>query len=477
MIAWVFAVMAAGVFELKSFPLETAESESFFAPLAKGQPAALFVTGKMNLRIYSPLHDNCWIIELPESVPVLDVADLDGDERTEILLIQGERILAQTITLEPNEDTLPPRELFSLVTPYTREEACVPKLQQLAVDWHGRTVLAIPTEDTIELRTADGTVIDRIKVEQSDPSREAGLPFSAWHLYPQQAAPPGSIEWQVTRVLRSEIKPHEGDKPTRETPAVRIRRAPASQMTLISEQGPESWPWFSLKTSGEARDRAYHAPSPPDYRDTLVVIRPEKVLAAPWGSEAEQMPPSRRYPGLPLLPEAVPPDFNHDGYSDLLLWSSPEAGVTIDSLMKIAARQLWPVRVAAHLYSVEKGRFEAVPDGVMECRIPVLWLLAMEDGFPFRHVVLEDLNGDGCTDCAWSTSESDFEVWLYEDTGFGKQPSYRHRFPEPIQEVSADGPVVDGAPSGIVLKGEKNGYWLYVPTKAMAAPRPLTVRE
>jgi hypothetical protein len=189
-------------------------------------------------------------------------------------------------------------------------------------------------------------------------------------------------------------------------------------------------------------------------KDTLIRVQHGADESPP---RQVKVGPERRYPGRLILPDADLPDFNGDGYVDLLLWSTPEPGTSLDALTKVVAVATWPLRITAHLFSPDKGRYEPKVAGHTFCRLPVPWFLTFESGTPLRNCVLADFDGDGRTDCAWSTTPDSFSIWLYKD-GLRAKPDFHSAFPEAISRVEFQADLDGQGRTAVGLRGSSNLY-------------------
>jgi hypothetical protein len=195
------------------------------------------------------------------------------------------------------------------------------------------------------------------------------------------------------------------------------------------------------------------------------------VSIASVSTSSDQAPieegPMRSYPGrLGVLEDS--PDFNGDGFADLLLWNTPMPGTSVESLVRTLLGRTWPVRLTVHLFSVEKQRFEPSVAASLSVKAPVPWFLD-EEG-PVRHPVFRDFNGDGNSDLAFCTDENTFSVWLYQD-GFKSAPDETHVFDEPITRVELTADLDESGRHAIVLRSEHHRHAL-LPASAPPAEEP-----
>jgi hypothetical protein len=371
-------------------------------------------------------------IDLLPGTSAIDVADIDGDARNEIIAICGDRIVRYAVAQAGAGPR--PQDLFSLHTQLSEgAETAYPHV--LTVPRDGRMLLALPCENTLELRTADGVLVAGYPIGRDAPTRVAyGVPFRAGGVEPPQIGSRGALEGWVSRIIELEpelpadLSPVKVEGPAR-------RRGTPSQMRDAAESDAGSWPWFPLKTAGSTTRRALYALASPGYRDTLIRVRESERDTAEVSGKGIRVGPERRYPGAIVLLEEDLPDFNRDGCVDLVLWKAPEPGLSVNSLTQALIAGSWPLDLTVHLFSPEKNRYEPVPSARIACRVPVSWFLMPDSDGPLQHAVLRDFDGDGRTDFGCAVAPDRYGVWVYGEQGFGEHPDFDHTFPEPVLSV------------------------------------------
>ncbi len=443
---------AGPAFEVHTIPLPHPGVRCFLAQTGADGQADLFLLDGHSLHVYenAQLPRN-GLIELPPGTTAVDVRDVDGDGAGDVLAVCGVRMLLYHLE-NLGDGTLKPRVLFELETQLSGM-ADAPFLHVMAVEREGRHLLALPTEDSFDVRALDGAVIEQHPIGSGAPQHAAfGYPFTAIPARPPTVGPPGSFEMRVMRLSAFKPQLPEGMLPVKTVAPFR-RLGGARQG---AGQTSADWPWFPLYVNGEAtRDRVLYAGA----RSGNTLVR---VQRQPLGAESPEAPsrlgPERRYPGRVLLPKDVLPDFNADGFVDLLLWSSPEPSPTVSALTRAAVEGTWPVRLSTHLFLDKSSRFSPRPDGSVEVRVPLAWFWTMDGGGPVRHLVLQDLDGDGATDLACCTAPEVFSIWCFGEAGLPARPDFKHRFAEPIQEVVLQARLREPGPITAVLRGQQNLY-------------------
>ena len=431
------AACLPAAFQVQAIPLSSPNACTFLAHADTDAIADLFVIDGDTLTVYpSSSNRTSFVIPLIEGASVVDVADVDMDGVSEVVAIAGDRIMLYEIPT--SNAALPPQELLRLHTQLA-DPAPQPAPHVLVVRNEGRQLLALPCENTFELRSIDGAVVATYPIGPEAHQRVSyGTPFSASSVYPPHIGRRDALELSIHRSI--EIEPElPADLLAVEPPARERRRGTPAQARRAAGLEDESWPWFPLKTdggsAGDASPRVLYASAPPDYRDALIRVRQSQGRDTALNEKPASIGPERRYPGSLMLLENDLPDFDHDGYVDLLLWKAPEPGVSVDALTAVLTAGVWRVDLTVHLFSPEKNRYKPVPATHITCEVPIAWFLSMGPEGPLHHCVLRDFDGDGRTDFGCSTAPNRFSIWCYTETGFSVQPDFDQVFPQPITGV------------------------------------------
>lgn len=450
--------VCGGLFDVSSVAVEQETAVSFFAPLSSEGPAGLFILDGSRLVIHSVALPETRFMSLERGTSAVDVFDTDGDERSEVIAVCGESVLRYKI---PAQGSIPPAEILFTAPSLFSVPVLQPRPHVLVVNYEDKVLIALPCEEHLDLRRLDGTIETRWSVRMAaGKSSPVGPTFSAWTMLAPQIAGRDGLEMRVSRTWEYAVALPEDLRPLeRSTP--RFRHVPQIQFLELSEVDQDRWPWFLLRADGESDARVLYAPAQPGLKDTLVRIREEQDAGSPWGARSMKTGPVRRYPGLPAMAGDELPDFDGDGFTDLLLWTSPEPIAGTDALGRILAEGVWPVRVSAHLYRPEKTRYDPRPASSISLKLPISWFLIPEEGTPLRHRVFRDFNGDGRTDCGWSSRGSRFEAWLFQEKGFPKEPSFSLVAPEPIERVEHCADLDQKGRTSVVLRTRSALHVLY----------------
>lgn len=442
-------------FGLRTVPLPQPHAHVFLAQADRDVTADVFVLDGSMLTAYPDAGGGTpFQIELLPGTSAFDIVDLDRDGEGEVVAVCGDRIMRYP--LSGGKQPVQPEELFSLTTQLGGSSAqpypCV-----LAVQNNGGVALALPTEDTLEVRNADGALVAGYPGKTGPPGNESyGWPFSVWPIEPPQVGRLGALEVRVTRVV--ELAPDLPDDflPDR-LQSLPQRRGTFSQMRDAAGLDPTTWMWFPLLRNGGGAKRVLFALA----GDTLIRLREEQSSQRGLVAGGVKIGPERRYPGTLILPDGDLPDFNGDGFVDLLLWSAPGPGVSIDSLTRVVTSRTWPIRLTVHLFAPDKNRYEPRPAGQVTARVPLPWFFMLESGAPLRNCILRDFDGDGRTDLAVSVSESTFAVWLYQETGFAGNPDQTFSFPERLSGVEFVEDLDGVGRASVALRTQKSVHILY----------------
>lgn len=444
-------------FDVQTIPGNAANTRVFVAQAGAGAASVLLVvSGNMLSIVRGRGQEDTVTFLLEDGTTAIDIADVDGDGTAEIYTVAGKEIRRRSVN--PEEDGSASRVLFSRETLLTTSDGG-PRPYVLVIDWEGRPALALPEKDGLSVLSLDGALLKHF------PREKAHLQPATLHhtvVAPPQAGPPGTLELWAD-VLFAPPRPLAFGDSVEDAPPS-YRRATYTQAREASKLPPADWPWFLLAPAKSPGQRVMYAIAGSNQGDTLVRIRSLESNGNSETSPPFRYSPQRRYPGTLVSPAGPGPDFNSDGYSDLLLWTSPRPGTSIDSLMRAAQARTWPVRLTTHLFSTAKGIYSGRPTARIELLLPITWSLTPEDGSPLRHMVLRDINGDGHTDLGLATGPRRFALWTYKLSGpFSAMPDYTAELPEAIQGTALVAKVGDGNTLVIALRGSKALYLLRLP--------------
>ncbi len=457
------ALQLGASFDIKVLPAEGPNARIFVAQADADSAAGLFVVSGFTLTLVQgpgPLDTIAY--DLDERTSAIDIADTDGDGIPELYSVAGREIRRRSLAPGPAAE----REtvLFSRKTLLSDSDGG-PRPYVIVTKWAGRPAIALPESDGLRIFSFDGAVLEYFPIER--PERSAGG-LRRTYVTPPQAAPAGALEFWVDTTFDAPASMLPDTDEEARFPSE--RRAPYPQAREAADLPPEDWPWFPLASMIDPEQRVAYALSRARQGDTLIRIRRRETRDLSPTAEPFTYSPERRYPGTLVIPPGPPPDFNADGYADLLLWRSPRPGTSIDSLIQAARARDRPVRLTAHLYSESKGIYEGQPAARIEARLPIGLSLLPQNGLPLRHLVLHDISGDGRTDVGLATGPARFALWIVRPPAtFSSRPDYTADLPEAIQEVALVAEMGAGGATVIALRGENAFYLLSLPE---AGPQP-----
>ncbi len=439
-------------FDLHTIPLDQPSEKKapslatlFFAQADDDKVADLFVL-QGNKLLVVPRSGTIRQAEFPEGVSVFDIFASEGRSVADAIAVQGRRIVRIPLVLQG--ETREPQTLFEADSLYSSAvNGPVPSVLIITDASSSKKTIALPTNDGISLLGLDGTLVGQKPFTKSSArfhteGRLNDAEYNALNLNFYQSS------WnEITGA------PFSTPKPEIET----MSDAPhASSLRKAADRKPELWPWFLVH---KEKTKAIGVCCAVDDSLNTLICSCDATVSADGSLENVSAPgPERRYPGALVASNSEMPDFNGDGYKDLLLWNASRPGISVDALLRAVVGRNWPITLTVHTYSPEKGRFEPAAATSLTYRIPVTWFLT--GATPLRCPVLADFNGDHKTDLGMCTQENEFSVWLYSD-GFAGEPDEKHTFTENITKVELTGDVAGNGKTSVVLRSDHHIYALY----------------
>lgn len=447
--------LAASQFNVSVIPLPTESADVFLIPGDSHAVADVCVLHGNNLQAHSMTKGAVpWSLTLPEGTSAFDILHDDGTGGRTLLAVCGERILSYNVP--PAGPDAAPRELFRLQTRLA-EPDFGPYPHVLWVNRGERCLLALPRGEALELRTMEGQQVETFPMRPE--TYDDGSVHRAFRAYPTGRNWIGSraaFEFRInTEIVLEAVLPEDLAPPPAKIEDSRVWRVARWR---LSETDPSTWPSFPLRTKGEAAARVFFIET--GGQGTRLRLGEPEASTTESDEPNWKIGPERRYPGTILVGEMEDlPDFNGDGYVDLLMWKVEEPGVSVEALTRAVMGGSWPIRFTVHLFDPKEKRYEPRPSTGWECRVPILWFLDPDSEMLSRTLILPDLDDDGRTDFAAGTNPKEFSVWLYRD-GFSDKPDHTARFPEEIERLEFCTPVQEGKPPAIGLRGKSAVYVL-----------------
>ena len=448
----------AADFDLRRFPTRFANAHAIVVSIDSDSIPDILILDGFEIRVHrSSEIASVHALSLDRDTTAIDVVDLDGDGRSEILTVSGARI--QRYELPGDTVDSEPQVLFERHTRLSDVQGR-PFPYVLSIEREGRTVIALPQRDAIELWSIEGALVETISIAgaSSDTLPFQGT-FSAWAVEPPAIGREG-LEFGVRSDLL--FLPSIQGIPLR--PESQAFLPPIGSWARAQDalhMSPLRWPRFPL-TASDSATQVLYALAPPN-----TVIR---ILQEENGDSDEfYASPKRRYSGSLLLAKEGLADFNRDGYTDLLLWRSPMPGMSLGSMARTLSTGTWPVELTAHLYSPQSGLYEGRPRGRIDAQVSLKWYLSREFGSPIHNLTLNDFDGDRRTDGAFTPTERSFSLWLYAD-GFNRKADFSVTLDTNILEVARVIESDDTNRGGILLRGQDAYYLLTLPLRSEPDP-------
>lgn len=296
-------------------------------------------------------------------------------------------------------------------------------LEESGADAAFTQVLATSGEKSIMLirRSADSLAFDLAgsPVELAD-SFSQSTPYGLQFEYEEWRIPTSSRNTLAFEIAALRPPALRGDSlstgPQYDPPRVR-------QVMESRFENADRWPWMPLSLGENFPERLYFVYDPPEFQRTRTRIRKPGNPNRPLEPAAPTLLPERIYPGRVLVTRNALPDFNSDGYRDMISWTAPDPGRSVARLMRTLNDGAWPVQLSVRLYEPDRESFAVKPDAVLNIRLPIAWFFAGAAGEPFRNLAVCDLNLDGRHDLAMSLTPTLYAVWFWDD-GFASQPDF-----------------------------------------------------
>jgi len=432
----IVSVILLGAAEIQSLSFANPESRVFLGPGPFPDTAAVFALENRTLRWIDD--DNTGALLLPEGTRVFDIVDVEKDGVRDVFAVVRRDIVR--LHLETG-DAYP---LFKADTSYAKLTG-PPEPAVLVVDHEDAPAIALPLDDGYGLFRFDGSLVHEAPENKAGPEPYR-KPFATWDVTPPAFSAAGGAETYVSYVR--EISP--------EPPAAESTAPPAREDHRIALPG---WPSFVVHQDDTTALHALYRRD--DGRADRTTIRTARVPTTTTTLDREQAGPEREYPGR-IIPMRAMPDFNGDGYADILLWHAPEPAASMQGVTRALAENVWPVRLTAHLFSPGKGRYEPRPSARVDTTIPLDWFLRMQGPSPLRLLVADDFNGDGMDDLALAPDRKTLQINLAKDGTIQTMPDETIAFTETLEDVIAVRKLDPKEGAAIILRSDRAVYVIRV---------------
>ncbi len=330
-----------------------------------------------------------------------------------------------------------------------------PFLHSLIVSYLDAYHAAIPYLDTITLKDFKGEVVTTFPKVLSTTETLFSLP-----IHPNQVGHSGAFEFRVDTMLTTPIEVPQALRST----MVHDSYEPLSPRKLRESETLELelWPQFPLRVASEGIPAVLYASHAPEHVNTVIRLKQQVLRSTPNTAEPYRFSSKRIYPGTMAIAESGLPDFNQDGYHDLVLWNIPLPGHSTSALLNSLQRQNWPLNITIHLFDPEKGLYEARPKARIKTHIALQYLFTRQSHSPLHNLSFADMNQDGASDLVFSPTPEELEVWCYQD-GFNATPEYRSHFENPVSLIAVPKQEMLNQAHSILLRDKTSIYRLSVP--------------
>ncbi len=416
------------LFEVQTVHLDSDRPHVFLAPARHPDKADIFVLDGLTLEVYpGDKAGDPERLKLDRRTVAVDVADVDGDRCPEVIGLEPERVVRYDLDSECLPGGSTGSEMFAAESQLGQPTGR-PATRVVIVNRQGRRLFALPGRRGFRFYTARGVLVG----EQLFP-RDAGT-LSVHICDGLQAGPAGALEARVDYSLNAGARALQSG-PDVDTPT-EDETQPEHARDLDGPVSRRSW--FHLETGKNPAHRVRYTVQKTD-GGPCTVLKMAKDAADRQdssGNRDSNRDTELKYPGTIALPANGQPDFNGDGYTDLMLWMTPKPGYTLDALTRTVLSQTWPINLRVHLFDRGGFRHDPRPTDHIECPIPLLWHITPFDYSPLRHFIVDDFDGDGRSDAAFSTAPDLFQVWIWnKDEGFDEEPNFVLETDEPLLEV------------------------------------------
>lgn len=406
MLASLLLPLACVAAELNSFERVTLdaglETQIFLADATADGNADLLVLGNDRLAVRSLTGPFRTAFQLPQGATAFDfvswpIRTENPLQHCELVYVRGQELWRTKLTADAAE--VPDSTLVctsnTLLATGTPAPHPFPLLMPAST---ADTRFMLPTAEGLEIRSLDGTLLETRPYQAQSASN--GMRVSA---ISHGNADTGGLVWALRQSERMTYSLGNDDTTER---APQVRPGSESQRAISGASDPATWPWFALSNAPEeATLRACFRTEVG--QQPLCVVRVRRTAA----DGKENFGPEREYPGIPIVNSDTPPDFNGDGYADLLLWRAKRPASAFTEAPRLLSDPSWPVYLQAHLYNPENRRFDPRPLFHIEVSTPVVRFLEPTPAGPFEYFLMADLTGDKRTDLVLSTDNRQLEIY------------------------------------------------------------------
>lgn len=435
---------------VQRYSADSVNATLYVLPVAQSVVPHIVILDDDSLALY-PANSSKFLFKhtIPDDTLMFDLVDTNNDQMPELFILtpntfhhhfkEGDGVMTESFSIEP-------------ALPWKVDQ---PFLHPLIVPYMDTHHAAIPQLNAIVLKTLSGEEVATFPKVLSNTDALFSFP-----IYPNQIASPGAFEFRVDALLTTPIEVPQAleSKTLRESnEALSPRKLRDSEKLDF-----EFWPQFPLSSAPDSIRTVLFASHAPEHVNTIIRMKQPVQRSVPNATEPFTISPGRMYPGTIALPESGLPDFNQDGYHDLVLWSIPLPGGSTAALINSLRSQQWALYVSVHLFNPEKGLYEAKPKTRLKTNIALQYLFTRQHQAPLHNLSFADLNNDGASDLVFSPTPNEIEVWLYED-GFSASPQYKNTFDRPVSLIAVPKQDSLNQSHSILLRDSFSIYRLSIP--------------
>jgi hypothetical protein len=381
---------------------------------------------------------------IPNNTLFFDLIDTDKNGVPELFVLTPDEI--RHYPASNNQTTV---QLFP-ITPSLPWSVKQPFLHPLIFPYNDTHLVAIPDRENFILKNLDGKKISSLPKLISDTHSLFSIPIE-----PNQLAPQGAFEFRIDSLLSTLVSvPQElrSKTPKRSFTTVTPRQLRDSEQLEFNQ-----WPSFPLEPDSDTPTKVVYASYPPEHINTVIRIKRKLPRNTPTTAEPYRYSSKRIYPGMIGISEAGLPDFNNDGFNDLLLWKIPMPGQSVSSLINSVQAQTWPLEISIHLYNQSKGIYEARPTARIKLTVALQYILTRQNQSPLHNLSFEDLNGDGNSDIVFSPRPNQISAWLFDDS-LNNTPDYTSEFSDEVTLITIHRTNTRNHINSVLLRGKRSIY-------------------
>lgn len=417
------AALIAAPYEIYPYSAASDDAALYLLPGGEADAANIVVLDANQLAVYPANSPNAILKhQIASDTLLFDLFDTNEDGEPELYTLHPDRIVQYPDSAKPDKTTLFP---IDPALPWTVEQ---PFLHPMVITYNRTPLIAMPYQNQIVLRDFEGRTISSLPKTLSDTYSLFTIP-----VLPNQIGAPGTYEFRVDSFLTTDIQVPQEFRATQV--ATEVASISPRALRESEKRDLDLWPSFPLTPGPDNTERVIYASYPPEHVHTIIRIKRRRPPSAFTQSDPEFYTPERIYPGTIAISRSGLPDFNGDGFHDLVLWKMAIPGRSVSTLISNIQAQTWPVELTVHLYNPAKRLYAARPSARIQTTVNIQFILMRQSEAPLRNLSFTDLNGDGYSDISFSPEANTVATWIYGN-GFREEPDYEGTFAYPVELLS-----------------------------------------